>query len=188
MPTSPLPPTGQEPAVPPESEPDELGWAGPSRSQVKREAEAVTKLGQKLTALPTSALQQLPLTPELFEAIELYKRLKKGAQARQLRRIGSLMRSIDLGPIAEAFGKGSGSGPEERQIEQLGEVWRTRLLEGGDTEVEAFLTKYPHGDRTHLRQLLRASRGEPTDDRIKRAKRELLRRLRDWLKGPELPA
>jgi len=161
---------------------DALGWAGPSRSQVKREAEAVSKLGQKLTELSLGELQHLPISAEVLEAVEVWRKLKRGAQGRQLRRIGSLLRDTDIAPIAEAIGRGPGPSPQEKQLEQLGELWRTRLLDGGDEAVETFLAKYPGGDRRELRQLVRASRGNPTGDRIKRARRDLLRRVRDLLR------
>ncbi|MDX2053315.1 MAG: ribosome biogenesis factor YjgA [Polyangiaceae bacterium] len=167
---------------------DELGWAGPSRSQVKREAEAATKLGQKLTGLPPGVLQHLPLTPEVREAIEVWRKLRRGAQSRQLRRLGSLLRATDLGPIMEALGRRTIQSPEEQQLEQLGELWRTRLIEGGDDVVEAFLAKYPGGDRQHLRQLARASKGEPVTDRMKRTRRELLRQLRDMIRASNASA
>lgn len=162
---------------------DENGYTGPSRSQVKRDAEAVTKLGQRLTQLPAGVLQHIPLSDELREAIDFFKSLKRGAQARQLRRIGSLLRATDLDRITAAIGNGTGLNPEEKQLEQLGELWRTRLLDGGDDAVEVFLAKYPGGDRTELRQLVRAGRGDTLSERVRRTRRDLLRRIRELIKA-----
>jgi ribosome-associated protein len=79
-------------------------WDRPSRSARKREAEALQKLGVRLTALRDSELQSLPIPEELVAAVREARRLGHGpALARAHQYIGKLMRSIDPAPIERAL-------------------------------------------------------------------------------------
>ena len=64
-----------------------------SRSQRKRDSAALQVLGEKLLALSGSKRGQLPLGPDLAEALNDYPRLKTHeAKRRQMQYIGRLMR------------------------------------------------------------------------------------------------
>jgi ribosome-associated protein len=68
----------------------------PSRSARKRHAEALQKLGVRLTQLRAPLLQKLQLPTELLEAIFEPQRLRsRAALARQRQYIGRLMRDVD---------------------------------------------------------------------------------------------
>lgn len=166
----------------PESPVDEEGnpiYAGPSRSQVRREASAVSDVALRLTRLPKARLAQLPLDEQLREAVDLADRLTKSAHARHLRLIAKLLRDLPDETRAEIERLTSphyrpGPTPEERMAER----WRTRLLAEGDTALNELVAEVPAADRQHLRQLLRQAGAEPPTDRSKRAARELLRAIR----------
>ena len=82
----------------PAIEDDEVAdGSGPiSRSERKRRAEALQKLGVRLTELRPGPLQALQLPPDLLAAIEEAKRLRsRAALARQRQYIGRLMRELD---------------------------------------------------------------------------------------------
>ncbi len=65
----------------------------PSRGEKKRQAERLTELGARLPELGPSALGALGLDPAVLAAVETCRGLKRGsARARQLRRIGKLLR------------------------------------------------------------------------------------------------
>lgn len=169
----------------PESPVDEEGnpiYAGPSRSQVRREASAVSDVALRLTKLPKARLATLPLDEELREAVDLAERLTKNAFARHLRLIAKLLRDLPDETRAEVERLSSphyrpGPTPEERMAER----WRTRLLAEGDTALAELMTEIPGADRQHLRQLLRQARTETPTDRSKRAARDLLRAIRSAL-------
>ena len=76
----------------------------PSRSQRKRDALALQKLGVALTRLTTTQLALLTLPEELLEAVREAQRLRsRAALARQRQYIGRIMRQIDAAPIEQAL-------------------------------------------------------------------------------------
>ena len=76
----------------------------PSRSQRKRDALALQKLGVALTRLTTTQLALLTLPQDLLEAVLEARRLRsRAALARQRQYIGRLMRQIDAAPIEQAL-------------------------------------------------------------------------------------
>ena len=52
---------------------DDNEWEdwGPSKSQLKRDAEALQKMGEEIVSLSHSELEKIPLDEELAEAVEL---------------------------------------------------------------------------------------------------------------------
>lgn len=80
-----------------EQEEEEIIWV--SKSEIKRDAEALKKLGEKLVDLTKAKLEKIPLEEKLLEAIELAQRLQKEARRRQLQYIGKLLRNIDVEPL-----------------------------------------------------------------------------------------
>jgi ribosome-associated protein len=79
-----------------EDKPQDESARRPSRSARKRHAEALQKLGVRLTQLRTPLLQKLQLPAELLEAIFEAQRLRsRAALARQRQYIGRLMREVD---------------------------------------------------------------------------------------------
>jgi len=76
-----------------------------SKSEIKRDAEDLKQLGEKLVNLTKANLTKVPLDDSLKDAIELAQRLQKEARRRQLQYIGKLLRSIDAEPIREALEK-----------------------------------------------------------------------------------
>ena len=74
----------------------EEGSGRPSRSARKRQAEALQKLGVRLTLLRAVQLQRLQLPPELLQAVLEAQRLRsRAALARQRQYIGRLMREVE---------------------------------------------------------------------------------------------
>ncbi len=68
----------------------------PSRTQKKKEALAVQKIGEELVYLNHDQLTGLGLPAELLEAVAAARRIKQHvARRRQLQYIGSLVRRID---------------------------------------------------------------------------------------------
>lgn len=130
----------------------------PSRSQTKREAEALQRLGEELVALPESRLAALVLPDKLRDAVEFARRITShGALKRQRQYIGKLMRGLDPAPIRaglDAF----------RHADRLAKVhfqeierWRDRLIAEGDAALADCLMRFPGADRQQLRQLARAA-------------------------------
>ena len=77
-----------------------------SRTQKKKEDQALQRLGEQLVSLNPGQLEMVDLPDELIEAIEFARTIKShGARRRQIRHIGALMRQIDPQPIEAALGR-----------------------------------------------------------------------------------
>ena len=71
-----------------------------SRTQKKKEDQALQRLGEQLVALRTGQLETMDLPDELLEAIEFARKIKShGARRRQIKHIGALLRQLDPQPI-----------------------------------------------------------------------------------------
>ncbi|MAD45646.1 MAG: hypothetical protein CMI02_14085 [Oceanospirillaceae bacterium] len=126
-----------------------------SKSELKREADRLQKLGKELTELNPAKWPELPITETLMAALQESQRLKQNeAKRRHLQYIGKLMRNEDtdaiqhqldlLDPSSEAYG---------RVIRQQ-EMWRTRLIEDKNG-LSDFIEEFPAVDRQQLRNLVR---------------------------------
>jgi ribosome-associated protein len=154
----------------------------PSRSQHKREAEALQQLGEGLVGLPHKQLTELPLPDNLRDAIELARRLtNRGALRRQHQYIGRLMRNLDAEPIRAKLDELRGVDRVSHARFQQAERWRERLLSDGDAGLTDFLQRYPQADRAHLRRLLRQAALEAAEGRPPGGVRQLFRYLRELL-------
>jgi ribosome-associated protein len=159
---------------------------GPSRSQLKREAEAVTDLGRELVELSAERLKQVPLSEELLEAVQLARRIDShGARKRQIQRIGKLLRQADLEPVREALDRFNNTSAIAIAEHHAAERWRERLLAEGDSAAGEFLDLCPGADRQKLRQLIRASQQEQAAGKPPKSYRELFRLVRDALADAE---
>lgn len=147
-------------ADPSEQAPEAPQYSGPSKSQLKRESTALQKLGQRLVDLPRDKLAQLPLAERLHEAILEAQRIKAHeGKRRQMQYIGKLMRDADADAIGAQLNEwDNGSREHAAHFHEL-ERWRDRLLQT-DTELTAFIARYPAADAQHLRSLIRAARKE----------------------------
>lgn len=68
----------------------------PSKTQRKREMEALQTLGESLLAYPIAKLKAIPLPDELLKALEETRHLSmRKAGRRQMQYIGRLMRELD---------------------------------------------------------------------------------------------
>lgn len=166
---------------------DDHASATKSKSQVKREMHALQKTGEELVGLSGAELARITLPDELREAVALARRLnQRGAHKRQLQYIGRLMRAIDPEPIQRDLDRIRNRDAAHTARQHRIERWRDRLLDEGDSALEALLVDHPGLDRQHLRQMLRNALKERGTDKPPRAARELFRYLRDQLaeQGP----
>ena len=126
-----------------------------SKTQKKREMDALQDLGKALIGLSNDTLKTMPIPDALREAVLEHKRLNAhGALRRQLQYIGKLMRKVDPAPIQAAIDEIDGVSAAANARQHALERLRARLLED-----EAFLSEisatWPGVDLQHLRQLRR---------------------------------
>ena len=156
-----------------------------SRSQKKREADAVRDLGARLAELRGSELANIPLPDDIVSAIKELNRIKAhGARKRQLGFLAKKMRHIDTAPIDAALEALRQSARANTKSLHLIENWRDRLLGDidGESEKEAltvFLDQYLEADRQQFRHLQRQALAERKIDKPPAAARQLFKAIRD---------
>tara|TARA_R110001583_G_C5443640_1_gene390127 strand:+ start:88 stop:606 length:519 start_codon:yes stop_codon:yes gene_type:complete len=150
-----------------------------SKTQIKREAEALQKLGAKLIGQKQDFLDKLPLNDELRAALKEALRLKQNeAKRRHLQYIGKLMRDVDPELIQQAIDTLEAGTQAYTQYFHNLERWRDRLL-ADDNQINSFAEEYPETDRQHLRQLVRNSRKETELNKPPANARKLFKYIRE---------
>ena len=153
-----------------------------SRSQIKREMEALQELGTKLVELNDSQLEQLPLNDRLHKAIVEARGMKhREGRRRQLQFIGKLMRKADHEAIEAQYQRFAEKDRQGVQRQHLVERWRDRILSEGDAALNAFFSDYPQADRQQLRQLMRGAQKEQSQNKPPAHARKLFRYIRELL-------
>lgn len=159
--------------------------AGPSKSQRKREVEALQDLGTELVKLPEAQFRRMELPENLRAAVAECRRITQNSALRRQRQyIGKLMRSVDPRPIRAQLDAFRGASAAETAKLHQAEKWRAKLI-ADDQVLTRFLDTYPHVDVTHLRQLIRNARDEATRGKPPRAFRELYRTIREAMENTE---
>ncbi len=132
-----------------------------SKSQKKREAEALQYLGLKLSKLTIGQLDTIPLPEEIKAALLFEKTIQSnGARKRHFQYIGRIMRDVDDTEIIEIENAyqslEQGFAADAAQFHLI-EQWRKRLLSADENALTEFLQQYPCEDIQKLRQLIRKS-------------------------------
>ncbi|NOY67597.1 MAG: DUF615 domain-containing protein [Gammaproteobacteria bacterium] len=151
-----------------------------SKSQLKREATALQKLGMQLTELSEETLKQLSLPENLLSAILAAKKIhQRGGHKRQLQYIGKVMRQIDPAPVEQAMSNlKQQQKRDNNRFHQL-ESYRDRLIEGAPDLMNEIFGLYPDLDSQHLRQLIRNAQHEKKHQKPPKSARALFKYLKD---------
>ena len=155
---------------------DEIIWV--SKSEIKRDAEALKKLGAELVELSKHELERIPLDEELQAAIELAQKIKREGRRRQLHFIGKLLRTQDPQPIYDALAKLKNRHNQQIVILHKIEALRNQLLEHGDNAIADVIRLFPLADRQQLRTLIRNCKKEREDNKPAKAYRQLFKYLK----------
>ncbi|WP_426817404.1 ribosome biogenesis factor YjgA [Winslowiella sp. 2C04] len=160
-----------------EEEDDEIIWV--SKSEIKRDAEELKRLGAELVELGKNSLDKIPLDEDLRAAIELAQKIKKEGRRRQLQLIGKMLRSRDEDPIRQALDKLKNRHNQQVALFHKLEVLRDRLVEQGDDVIPEVLNLYPHADRQQLRAMIRNAQKEKAGNKPPKAYRQIFQYLRE---------
>ncbi len=153
-----------------------------SKTQKKRDAEALRKLGVELVDLSMDKLELLPLSDELRRAIVEAKALRShGAVRRQAQLIGKLMRSADHDAILSAYMDMQAEDSSQTARFHAVEHWRDRLLNEGREALTALIHECPEIDVQQLRQLIKKAIEEQSKEKHTGAGKALFRYLRPFL-------
>ncbi|MDQ7882070.1 ribosome biogenesis factor YjgA [Atlantibacter hermannii] len=160
-----------------EDDDDEIIWV--SKSEIKRDAEELKRLGLEMVELGKNALDKIPLDEELRAAIELAQKIKKEGRRRQLQLIGKMLRNRDVDPIRQALDKLKNRHNQQVALFHKLEALRDRLIEKGDDAVPEVLKLWPQADRQQLRSLIRNAKKEKEGNKAPKSARLIFQYLRE---------
>ena len=147
-----------------------------SKSEIKRDAEALKKLGVELVNLSKNEIAKIPLDEDLLYAIELAQKIKKEGYRRQIQYIGKLLRSRDIEPITLALDKLKNRHNQQIALFHRLEKLRDELIETGDAE--SIMELFPSADRQQLRTLARLAKKELTANKPPKTARQIFQYLK----------
>lgn len=165
-----------QPSQQQDNEQEEIIWV--SKSEIKRDAEALKQLGVELVSLGKNALEKIPLDDDLRAAIALAQRIKREGQRRQIQLIGKMLRARDPEPIQQALDKLKNRHNQQVTLLHKLEVLRDKLLVQGDDAIAQVLESYPQADRQQLRALVRNAQKEQAANKPPKTARQLYQYLR----------
>ena len=175
------------------------GTQDASKTDLKRESDALQTLGEELLTLRADLFARLDLPEKLQEAVHEAKRITNfEGRRRQMQFVGKLMRKLDDQQVATIHAamdeQRNGSAAEKLALHQA-EQWRDRLI-AHDEALALWLDQFPGTDTQQIRALIRQARKDaPGDHEAKvaesqgqaprkgRAYRELFQLVRAQLTG-----
>ena len=160
-----------------EEEDEEIIWV--SKSEIKRDAEELKRLGAELVDLGKNSLDKIPLDERLRTEIELAQRNKKEGRRRQVQMIGKLLRSMDGEPIRIALDKLKNRHNQQVALFHKLEMLRDRLIEQGDEAMGDVIALYPDADRQQLRSMIRNAQKEKAGNKPPKSARQIFQYLRE---------
>lgn len=147
----------------------------PSKSQIKRELQALQDLGKEMTRLGADTLNKIPLPDDVREAIDEYAKMRSfGAQRRQLQLIGKRMNGLDPVKVRAAIDMATGESKAAVAAHHRAERLRDKLL-AEDAFLTDFVKEFPDVNVQSLRQIIRAARKEAQTNKPPKNARELYR-------------
>ncbi len=151
-----------------------------SKSQRKRDCDALQKIGEQLLKLKPDELGQIEIPDELEDALNEARRIKSNsALKRQRQYLGKIMRSYDSEKIEQQLNallhKNDTNTAQFKRIEK----WRDRLIENDNEALNEIITSYPDVDRQHIHNLVRQADKELKNNKPPAAARKLFKYLRD---------
>ncbi|SUT90622.1 x96 protein [[Actinobacillus] rossii] len=158
---------------------EEIIWV--SKSEIKRDAEELKKLGSKLVELTQANLDKIQLNETLLDAVNLARRSRLEAKRRQLQFIGKLLRSAtedEINHIRESLDKIENKHNQQQAMLHKLELLRDELVEQGDDALAKLLDEHPDADRQHLRNLIRSAQKEKVQNKPPKAYRDIYQYLK----------
>lgn len=171
------------------------GTADASKTDLKRESDALQALGEELLTLRGDLFDRLQLPEKLQEAVAEAKRITNfEGRRRQMQYLGKLMRKLEESEVeaihAAIDEQRNGSAAEKLALHQA-EQWRDRLI-AHDEALAIWLDQFPRTDTQQIRALVRQARKDaPAEDKASvsqglaprkgRAYRELFQLVREQL-------
>ena len=152
----------------------------PSKSQRKREAEALQKLGSELLEAPETDWATLDLPDDLLDALHEARRIHShGAQKRHLQYIGKLMRGIDPETINNYLQQRRLNKNRAAQAHHALEKLRDRLIAEGEPALTEFMASHPRASAKQVSHFIRQAHREREAGHPPKSARALFRYLKE---------
>ena len=163
----------------------EQEYERPSKSEMKRQVDALQKLGEALVAEPRDRVKRVPMPEDVRDAIlECQTITNHEGRRRQMQFVGKKMRTLDEAEIAaiqQTIDGWKGASKSDTAAMHALERRRDKLL-ADDKALTVLLSENPELDVQHLRTLIRNARKEQAESKPPKAYRELFQILKDLAK------
>lgn len=162
-------------------------YDGPSRSQLKRESEALQVLGEELIELSVDTIKKFDLPDNLKVALLDAKKITaNGAIRRQRQYIGKLMRSVEVEPIEAQLRILKGENDQHTAWLHRIERWRDKLV-ADDGALDDLMDDFQVPDIQALRQAIRNARREKAENKPPKSYRIIFQTLKGMIPEPGKP-
>jgi ribosome-associated protein len=159
----------------------EQQYERPSKSEMKRQSDALQKLGEDLVDQPRDRVKRVPMPEDVRDAILECQNIKDHeGRRRQLQFVGKKMRGLEPEEVAVIQRTIEGwRGASKADTAALHAIERKReKLLADDKALTALLQEYPDLDAQHLRTLIRNARKEQAENKPPKAYREIFQVLK----------
>ncbi|KQQ47404.1 hypothetical protein ASF61_01780 [Duganella sp. Leaf126] len=159
----------------------EQEYERPSKSEMKRQVDALQKLGEALVAEPRDRVKRVPMPEDVRDAIlECQTITNHEGRRRQMQFVGKKMRTLDEAEVAaiqQAIDSWKGASKADTAAMHALERRRDKLL-ADDKALTVLLSENPELDVQHLRTLIRNARKEQAENKPPKAYREIFQILK----------
>jgi len=132
-----------------------------TKTDLKRESDALQDLGKELMTLRSDLFKRLQLSDQLIDALTEAKRITNfEGKRRQMQYVGKLMRKLtpeQVAAVKQALDEQRNGSASEKMSLQVAEQWRDRLIVE-EAALSIWLEHFPGTDVQQLRSLIRQSR------------------------------
>jgi ribosome-associated protein len=152
----------------------------PSKSELKRRAQAQHQLVEDLGELSEGMLRKIDLTAATLADLAQIRQMKPSqARNRAIKHLASRLLDSER-EAADAFlnDRKTLQAEETRHFHQL-ERWRDRLIEEGDAALGELCAAHPQLDRQQLRTLMRSAQKDRQSGKSSGAARKLFQQIRE---------
>ncbi len=159
----------------------EQEYERPSKSELKRQSDALQKMGETLVESPRDRVKRVPMPEDVLDAILACQQITNHeGRRRQMQFVGKKMRTLDEAEVAEiqrAIDSWKGASKAETNAMHALERRRDKLL-ADDKALTTLLAENPELDVQHLRTLIRNARKEQAENKPPKAYREIFQILK----------
>jgi ribosome-associated protein len=165
----------------------EQEYERPSKTEMKRQSDALQALGKELVEAPRDRVKRVPMPEDVRDAIlECQNINNHEGRRRQMQFIGKKMRTLseeEVAVIKRTIEGWKGASKADTAALHALERRRDKLL-ADDKALTVLLEEAPHLDVQHLRTLIRNARKEQAENKPPKAYREIFQILKDLQKAP----